>query len=52
MITSNRDEKVIRPSAIMPRNYKHKGKNMMYPKDSKAGEPGLSWMKTEQFWFC
>ncbi len=37
MITSNRDEKVIRPSAIVPRNYKHKGKNMMYPKDSKAG---------------
>jgi len=37
MITSNRDEKVIRPSAIVPTNYKHKGKNMMYPKDSKAG---------------
>ncbi|MFH6991688.1 NRDE family protein [Flavobacterium sp. FlaQc-48] len=37
MITSNRDEKVIRPGAIVPRNYKHKGKNMMYPKDSKAG---------------
>ncbi|MDL2143199.1 NRDE family protein [Flavobacterium tructae] len=37
MITSNRDEKVIRPEAIAPRNYCHNGKNVMYPKDSKAG---------------
>ncbi len=37
IITSNRDEKVIRPGAIVPRNYKHNGKNIMYPKDSKAG---------------
>jgi hypothetical protein len=37
MITSNRDEKVIRPGAIVPRNYKQNGKNIMYPKDSKAG---------------
>lgn len=37
IITSNRDEKVIRPGAIVPRNYGHNGKNIMYPKDSKAG---------------
>lgn len=37
IITSNRDEKVIRPSAIAPRNYCRNGKNMMYPKDAKAG---------------
>ncbi|MNR04408.1 hypothetical protein D3C85_1203690 [compost metagenome] len=37
IITSNRDEKVIRPSAIAPRNYCQNGKNMMYPKDAKAG---------------
>lgn len=37
IITSNRDEKVIRPGAVVPRNYKHNGKNIMYPKDAKAG---------------
>ncbi|MHC0443392.1 NRDE family protein [Flavobacterium sp. 3-210] len=37
IITSNRDEKVIRPGAEAPRNFFHKGKNIMYPKDSKAG---------------
>jgi hypothetical protein len=37
IITSNRDEKVIRPGAVAPRNYCHNGKNIMYPKDSKAG---------------
>ncbi|WP_291150535.1 NRDE family protein [Flavobacterium sp. UBA7680] len=37
IITSNRDEKVIRPGAVVPRNYCHNGKNIMYPKDSKAG---------------
>ncbi|WP_264531420.1 NRDE family protein [Flavobacterium sp. N502540] len=37
MITSNRDEKVIRPEAIPPRNYCQNGKTIMYPKDSKAG---------------
>lgn len=37
IITSNRDEKVIRPAAIPPRNYCENGKNVMYPKDSKAG---------------
>jgi uncharacterized protein with NRDE domain len=37
IITSNRDEKVIRPSAIPPKNYTLNGKNMIYPKDPKAG---------------
>lgn len=37
IITSNRDEKVIRPSAIPPKNYILKGKNIIYPKDPKAG---------------
>lgn len=37
IITSNRDEKVIRPAAVVPRNYCHNGKNIMYPKDPKAG---------------
>jgi hypothetical protein len=37
IITSNRDEQVIRPSAIAPKNYTLNGKNIIYPKDPKAG---------------
>lgn len=37
IITSNRDEKVIRLSAIAPKNYILNGKNIIYPKDPKAG---------------
>jgi uncharacterized protein with NRDE domain len=37
IITSNRDEKVIRPSAIPPKDYTINGKNIIFPKDSKAG---------------
>jgi len=37
IITSNRDEKVIRPSAIPPKSYSINGKNIFYPKDPKAG---------------
>ena len=37
IITSNRDEKIIRPSAIPPKNYTLNGKNIIYPKDPKAG---------------
>ena len=37
IITSNRDEKVIRPSAIPPKNYRVNGKNIIFPKDPKAG---------------
>jgi len=37
IITSNRDEKVIRPSAIEPKNYLINNKNIIFPKDAKAG---------------
>jgi hypothetical protein len=37
IITSNRDEKIIRPSAIPPRDYNINGKNVIFPKDPKAG---------------
>lgn len=37
IITSNRDEKVIRPSAIPPQNYILQGKNVIFPQDPKAG---------------
>ena len=37
IITSNRDENVIRPSAVAPKNYGLNGKNLIYPKDPKAG---------------
>ena len=37
IITSNRDEKTVRPSAIPPRNYTVNGKNLIFPKDPKAG---------------
>ncbi|TDD75842.1 NRDE family protein [Flavobacterium caseinilyticum] len=37
IITSNRDEKTVRPSAIPPKNYIINGKNLVFPKDPKAG---------------
>jgi transport and Golgi organization protein 2 len=37
IITSNRDEQVLRPNAIAPQNYNQNGKNVIYPKDPKAG---------------
>lgn len=37
IITSNRDEKIIRPGAIPPKNYTVNGKNVIFPKDPKAG---------------
>ena len=37
IITSNRDEKTVRPSAIPPNNYIVNGKNLIFPKDPKAG---------------
>ncbi|MBC7845091.1 MAG: NRDE family protein [Flavobacterium sp.] len=37
IITSNRDEKVLRPNAVEPRNYLVKNKSVIFPKDSKAG---------------
>ncbi|CAM2934451.1 NRDE family protein [Flavobacterium frigoris] len=37
IITSNRDEQLMRPSALPPKNYTVNGKNVIYPKDPKAG---------------
>lgn len=37
IITSNRDEKIIRPSAIPPKSYSLNNQNLIYPKDPKAG---------------
>lgn len=37
VITSNRDEKAIRLRAIPPQNYTINGKNIIFPKDPKAG---------------
>ena len=37
IITSNRDEATIRPSALPPKNYSKNGKNIIFPKDEKAG---------------
>ena len=37
IITSNRDEKVIRPNAIEPKNYLINTKKIIFPKDQKAG---------------
>lgn len=45
-MTSNRDEKVIRPAAIAPRNYYLNGKNITYPKDPKAGG---TWFAIDEF---
>lgn len=37
IITSNRDEKVIRPSAVEPKSYLVNNKSIIFPKDAKAG---------------
>ena len=37
IITSNRDEKTLRPNAIEPKNYCINNKNVFFPKDQKAG---------------
>jgi uncharacterized protein with NRDE domain len=37
IITSNRDEKIIRPNAIEPKNYLINNKKILFPKDKKAG---------------
>jgi uncharacterized protein with NRDE domain len=42
ILTSNRDEKTIRPSAIPPQIYNVNGKNVIFPKDPRAGGT----------WFC
>ncbi|AEW85985.1 hypothetical protein B0A78_13425 [Flavobacterium columnare NBRC 100251 = ATCC 23463] len=37
IITSNRDERVARPKALVPKSYMGTYKKMFFPKDSKAG---------------
>ena len=37
IITSNRDEKIVRPKAIEPKNYLINHKKVFFPKDAKAG---------------
>lgn len=37
IITSNRDEKVVRPNAVEPKSYLVNNKNIIFPKDQKAG---------------
>lgn len=37
IITSNRDEKIIRPNAIEPKTYHINQKKIIFPKDNKAG---------------
>jgi uncharacterized protein with NRDE domain len=37
IITSNRDEKIIRPNAIEPKTYHINNKKIIFPKDNKAG---------------
>lgn len=37
IITSNRDEQVLRPNAIEPKNYLINNKNVIFPKDKKEG---------------
>lgn len=37
IITSNRDEKTLRPNAIEPKNYSINNKKIIFPKDKKAG---------------
>jgi len=37
IITSNRDEKVVRDNALAPKSYLINNKNIIFPKDSKAG---------------
>ena len=37
ILTSNRDEKILRPTAIAPKKYSINNKNIFFPKDAKAG---------------
>lgn len=46
LLTSNRDEKITRPSAIEPKIYQTETKKIIYPKDSKAGG---TWFVADEF---
>ena len=46
LLTSNRDEKITRPSAIEPKVYQTESKKIIYPKDAKAGG---TWFVVDEF---
>ena len=46
LLTSNRDEKITRPSAIEPKIYQIDTKKIIYPKDAKAGG---TWFVVDEF---
>ena len=46
IITSNRDEQTLRPSAIEPKSYSVNNKNVFFPKDQKAGG---TWYAIDEF---
>lgn len=46
IITSNRDEQVLRPSAVEPKNYLINNKNIIFPKDKKEGG---TWYAIDEF---
>ena len=46
IITSNRDEQTLRPSAIEPKNYCINNKKIIFPKDPKAGG---TWYAIDEF---
>lgn len=46
LLTSNRDEKITRPSAIEPKVYQTTTKKIIYPKDAKAGG---TWFVVDEF---
>lgn len=46
LLTSNRDEKITRPSAIKPKIYQTETKKIIYPKDAKAGG---TWFVVDEF---
>ncbi len=46
LLTSNRDEKITRPSAIEPKVYQSETKKIIYPKDAKAGG---TWFVVDEF---
>ena len=46
IITSNRDEKIIRPKAIEPKSYCINNKNILFPKDPKAGG---TWFAVDEY---
>lgn len=46
LLTSNRDEKITRPSALEPKIYQTDSKKIIYPKDAKAGG---TWFVVDEF---